>query len=144
MIEGKVVRSYIGHEGHGSSGLAILIKGDSIDCPLTGNGNIEVELVLIELDAVWSREIQGAWGMEIDEDLGLASCGADAPDNTYKGVREIEVAVIVGSHAVEPCTHGESCKDLFGLIRGHHIDYGILSNRIIGDIQTACAAVYSH
>ncbi len=79
--------------------------------------------------------------MEIDEDLGLASCGADAPDNTYKGVREIEVAVIVGSHAVEPCTHGESCKDLFGLIRVHHIDYGILSNRIIGDIQVAGVVV---
>src|SRR6266851_2639985 len=79
--------------------------------------------------------------MEIDEDLGLASCGADAPDNTYKGVREIEVAVIVGSHAVEPRTHGESCKDLFGLIRVHHIDYGILSNRIIGDIQVAGVVV---
>ncbi len=57
MIEGKIIRSYIGHEGNGSSGLAILIKGDSIDGPLTGNGNIEVALVLIELDAVWSREI---------------------------------------------------------------------------------------
>src|SRR5258708_9787910 len=111
-----MIRSYIGHEGHGSSGVAILIERDSIDVPLIGNGDIEVALVLIELDAVWPGDLKVARRMQIDPDLGRTARGGDPPDIAEKGVRQIEVAVIVGSYAVEPCAHGESCKDLLCLI----------------------------